>query len=132
MLDASLPVAPVQVEDHLRVAVGPEAHALLDERAPQRRVVVDLAVEDQADPVVAEHRLRAVIEVDDRQAAMPEAKPAIRAHEQALAVRATVVQRLPHAEKDFLRNVPVGAPVLENADYPAHGLLVPPVTGGRW
>jgi hypothetical protein len=115
-----------EMQQHLGVGLGAEHRALRRELVAQRTVVVDLAVEDDAEPAVgALHRLVGDgAQVDDRQPAMAEADAALGAHPLARAVRSARGHAVARGAQ--LRRVDrrcVGG-VGEDAVDPAHGYLV--------
>ena len=63
----ALGISLVEAEDDLRVTARLEVHALVLQLLAQRGRVVDLAVVDDRDLlIVREHRLLAVLHIDDR------------------------------------------------------------------
>jgi hypothetical protein len=115
-----LPAPFVEVQDHLGVARRPERRALALQIASQGGVVVDLAVEDEARPACPEHRLRAALEVEDRQPPVGQADPPVRRDEDPLAVGPAVAQRLAHRQQDAIVDRAGRPAVLEDAGEPAH------------
>ena len=99
----------VGVEDDLGVAGGAEVVAHRFELGPQLPVVVDLAVVGDVDePVVGAHRLVAADQVDDAEAAEPEAGGV--GLEEAQVVRPAVGLRGRHRfEKDAVARTPEAA-----------------------
>ena len=89
-----------RVQDHFGIGVArlPPVSAERLELLAHLRVIVDLAVEDHLQPAVfVGHRLVGHRrEIDDRQAAVTEAHPAVRRHPDAAAVRATMSHRVAH------------------------------------
>ena len=127
--DAVGPPLPVRSQQHLGVACRPEGVPSRLQVRPDLAVVVDLAVEDDdslAGSVL--HRLVAAgREVDDREAPVPEADPAVGRPPQPGVVRAAVAHRVAHAGE--------GVPVRPrggrgDAHDPAHG-SGPPCRGCR-
>src|SRR5439155_19318383 len=76
--DALRPELLVEVEDRLRIALGPEDVAARDEATTQLAIVVDLAVEDDdLGAVLVEYRLLPAAQVDDAQPSHPQADRAL-------------------------------------------------------
>jgi hypothetical protein len=107
------------VNDHFGVTAGVEGMAERLQFGDERLVVVDFAVEDDADSFVfVIKRLLAGGEVDDREATV--AKPDAGFKMQAAFVRAAVELRFVHAMEH--RTIDVAfASGIKNAGYAAHG-----------
>ena len=101
-----------------RVAARPEVLA-------QRDVVVDLAVEGDLDAaVLVAHRLPpGGAEIDDGEAAVAEDDAAVLGLPQALVVGSAVAHGVAHGGDSAAVNAGAVAP--HDADYPAHGALMP-------
>src|SRR5262249_49358083 len=85
----------VEMGNDLGVAAGAKAMAGAQEVFAERTVVVDLAVADDLDvALLVGQRLRAVLDVDDGEAAAAESHPAPDHH--AVAVRTAMDQGAPH------------------------------------
>ena len=100
-LDEGRAALLVQVDENFGVGLGPETMALPFELGAELAEVVDLAVEDHADrPVLVRHRLiRRGGQVDDPQAAEPEAGAPARRHEQPFVVRSAMDQPVAHRDQ---------------------------------
>ncbi len=117
------------MQQHLRVAARAKAHAVALERRPQLEVVEDLPVLHDADRSMRrEHRLIAVLEVDDRQPARGQTDGAVEVA--TVAVGSSVDQGCVHARN--LRAVRGPAPheVIAAANA-AHGLPASAPSQGR-
>src|SRR5262249_55511572 len=103
LVDEIEPALLVEMRDHLGVAARPEAMARALETLAQRAVVVDLPVaDDQHVAALVRERLRAVLDVDDREAPAAESRPSLDAR--PIAVGTAVDQRATHpAEGDPVR-----------------------------
>ena len=89
---AFTPLTPPR-QQHFGIALGGKAVAEADQLVPQRAVIVDLAVEDDAQ-TERRHRLRgARIEIDDGKPAVGEQDAGLMIVPGALAVRAAMRQR---------------------------------------
>ena len=114
----------VELQQHLGVRFALEDAPLGLKLRPQFAIVIDLAVEGDAEPAVAGlHGLRAALgKIDDGEPAMAEARPMIVGKPQAAAVGPTRRHTLGHAQQftaiDRRRNVEIGV----DACYAAHGL----------
>ena len=108
------PALGVEMQQHLGVGVRAENAAPALELAAQLAVVVDLAVERDAEaPVGGGHRLRARLgQVDDREAPVGEADPLVIRDPQPCPVGAAPDHVLPYAEEllpiDRRRRIAVG------------------------
>jgi hypothetical protein len=112
---------PPRGQDGLRVAVGLEDVSLLLEAGTHLLVIVDLAVEgNHHAPVGRHHRLGAALQIDDRQAPMPEAhaRPGPHAAPVGAAMGKHVGHRLDPLGIDGLGHVDV-----EDSGDAAHGLF---------
>ena len=89
----------------------------LFERGPQRRVVVDLAVEgDPESAGFVAHRLMAALDIDDAQPPLAEMRPGIVI--EAKIVGAAMADRLGHAPQD--PDAAGGGPDIHKSGNPAH------------
>ena len=94
VLDERVAVLLVEMDDELAVAPGAEAVPLRLELPAGALEVVELSVDDGDDaPVLVGERLRAALDVDDREAPVPETRDARGVDEDALAVRSAVRDR---------------------------------------
>ncbi|MCH7573439.1 MAG: hypothetical protein IH891_11055 [Planctomycetes bacterium] len=83
------------MHDDLAVAVGREAMAFPDQFLPQLPVVIDLAIADQGDrAVLIEQRLPAPLQIDDRQAGVPQ--PALIDQMNITVIRAAMLKCFYH------------------------------------
>src|SRR5215218_7939119 len=112
------------VQDHLGIGmVGqPTVPAELLELAADIKVVVDLAVVDEPErAVLVRHRLIGFVgEVDDLEPSKAKANAAVVGDPQALTVRPSMDERLPHAFEVLPRDDEVVRFKRHRADYPAH------------
>src|SRR5439155_3222926 len=90
--------AAVGLDEHLGVRARAEANTFALELIAQAAEVVDLAVEDDPEATVArrEGLVRVRAQVDDREAAVPEADAPVRRSPQALRVWPAVDEAVPH------------------------------------
>jgi hypothetical protein len=113
------------MHDRLRVGVigGEDVASCLLQLAPDRGVVVDLAVEEQPDgAVLVRHRLHCtVVEVDDCEPAEAETDRAVVGDPVPAAVRAAVVDRLAHARHVLVRCAECATTQSQDAGDAAHG-----------
>jgi len=93
--------------------------AARDKTVPQLAIVVDLTVEDDDfRAVLIEYRLLPAAQVDDTQSSHPEAHSAL--HEEALLVRAAVLQRRAQALEQCPRDGSIKVSV-DDAGNTTHG-----------
>jgi hypothetical protein len=85
------------------------------ELAPQLRVVVDLAIEDEdTAPLGIPHRLRAARDVEDGEPPLAEVQPDAFVDESALAIRTAMDEGIGHLGQDLRPWAP------DESDDPAH------------
>src|SRR5205823_14543592 len=100
-LEAVVTVCLIGGENDLRVALCSEAPARLLELFPESSVVVDLAVIGEYEcAVLVGHRLLAPDQIDDFQAASPEADVVIFRKPDALLVRPSVDDGIAHPDEE--------------------------------
>ena len=89
------------MQQHLRIGGRAETHAFGLELLAQRRIVVDLAVEDDDEPsVFADHWLRSALrEIEDGKPAMAKTAPPILTPPDPRSVRPASTHRLPRREQ---------------------------------
>ncbi len=106
-------------EDDFAIALGPKTRALILQFAPQRAVIVDLAIEGKHGAAIRRgHGLRRSRHIDDRQAAMAEPDSGGSPH--ARAVRPAMGQRRAHLLDP--RGIDrLGRAMMKNPRDPAHG-----------
>src|SRR5947209_14394966 len=108
------------MQDHLGVATGMKPHAFARQLVAKRGVVVDLAIEDDCDATLPEHRLRSTADIDDRQAPVTQSHSAVVGDENALAVRTAMLERVAHPDDKALGYAAGAMPVLENPCNATH------------
>jgi hypothetical protein len=124
--EAGRPAAAADLEEHLRVALGPEDGAVGEELLTKLDVVEDLAVEgEMAGTVRGRHRLGGPDGVDDREPGVAEPDGAPGA--EAVAVGAAVRQAGRHRPERGL----VGRPAVETAHPHDAAHALSPDPGGR-
>src|SRR5690349_12187055 len=121
VIDAASAVTRVEMEDHLGVTRGLKGDSRPLQVGPEPRIVVDLSVEHEDLAPGSDHRLGTSAQVQDRQPAVPQADPPILADPHAFTVRTAMVQRLSHPLDQGWADAALPVPVLEDADYSAHG-----------
>jgi hypothetical protein len=122
MMYAIIPVFLVGVDDHLGVAIGPQAVPALLKFLLKSTVVVDFSVEDDQDTfILVEDGLMALGPVDDGEAAHAD-RHAI-AYPDALFVRATMPNDPAHRSDDGACLI-VGVTRVNESRYAAHLLGV--------
>ena len=112
------PLTPT-VNQHFTIAVGGENMAGIRELAPQRSIVIDLAVENDRDILIRRDQgLVAAFDVDDRESAMTEAHCAVAII--TVGIGPPVHQSLGHARQGF-PCPPVGAYIARDAAHDGIG-----------
>ena len=118
--------APFLERVHDRLGVGvvgaKRVTATFDQLTPDRRVVVDLAVEQQLHAaVLVRHRLHGLgIEIDDREPPEAEADRAVGRDPRLAAVRPAMVQHFPHTRHVVLGGAEVTPAKGQHAGDAAH------------
>jgi len=119
-LQAVQAVAFVEAKEDLGVTASVERDAFGLEIVAETRIVVDLAVVDEALSGAAVHGLGATGDVDDGEAAMTEAHTRVAADEQSLAVRAPVAEGVAHGDDQIGGDGGLDGSVLVYARESAH------------
>ena len=99
VIDAPFTVKLIKSDDDFGVTIGPKGYASFLQRASERWVVVDFAVEDESLAVSPEHWLFAAREIDDGETANAEADPTVGGNVKSRAIRAAVVEGLAHVKQ---------------------------------
>ena len=127
VLEARRTALLVEVDRDLAIGPGPKAVTLGEERLTDGLVAVELAVDDDADPLVLGSKWLVGSGVDEAQAGVPERDPPVAGLPQSSAVRSTMGERVARSLGGPGQEAPAGR---KQGDDPAHLVSSSPLLRG--